>query len=342
MPPSRADRTGLPGRTGEFDLIERLRRLVPTAGRGVRTGIGDDTAVVSLPRRALVTCDVQVEGVHFRFGMSAPRDVGWRALAVNLSDIASMGGAPRYALVSVLLPPGVSVRDVEAIYRGLGQAARAHGVIVVGGNISRTSGPLALDVTLLGEAGRVLTRGGARPGDGVWVTGTLGNAAAGLFLARRRRVRMREARTLVEAYRRPSPRVRAGRALAAHRAVTAAIDISDGTAQDLVHVLDASEVGAVLNLERVPVAPAVVAAARAAHLDPYVWALEGGEDYELLFTARPGFEASARTVARAAGVAVTRIGEIVPRSAGRWILVPAGRRTPLRPAGWDHLVSRAR
>src|SRR5579871_5707370 len=296
MPPSRADRTGLPGRTGEFDLIERLRRLVPTAGRGVRTGIGDDTAVVSLPRRALVTCDVQVEGVHFRFGMSAPRDVGWRALAV----------------------------------------------IVVGGNISRTSGPLALDVTLLGEAGRVLTRGGARPGDGVWVTGTLGNAAAGLFLARRRRVRMREARTLVEAYRRPSPRVRAGRALAAHRAVTAAIDISDGTAQDLVHVLDASEVGAVLNLERVPVAPAVVAAARAAHLDPYVWALEGGEDYELLFTARPGFEASARTVARAAGVAVTRIGEIVPRSAGRWILVPAGRRTPLRPAGWDHLVSRAR
>jgi thiamine-monophosphate kinase len=339
MPPSRVDRP--PRRVGEFDLIERLRRLVPTAGPGVRTGIGDDAAVVSLPRRTLVTCDVQVEGVHFRRGMSAPGDVGWRALAVNVSDIASMGGAPRYALVSVLLPPGVSLRDVEAMYRGIGQAARAHGVIVVGGNISRTSGPLALDVTLLGEAGRVLTRGGARPGDGVWVTGTLGNAAAGLFLARRPRVRVRGARALLRAYRRPSPRVRAGRALAARSAVTAAIDISDGTAQDLAHVLDASGVGAVVHLERVPVAPAVVAAAQAAHLDPYVWALGGGEDYELLFTARPGFETSARAVARVAGVAVTRIGEIVPRRAGRWIAGPAGRRTPLRPAGWDHLATRA-
>ncbi|HLJ61661.1 MAG TPA: thiamine-phosphate kinase [bacterium] len=330
------------GGLGEFALIDRLSRLVPTVGPGVTTGVGDDTAVLSFPGRALATCDAQVEGVHFRFGLSTPADVGWRALAVNVSDIAAMGGTPRYALVSLLVPRRARLRDIEGIYRGLGQAARAYGVVVAGGNVSGTDGPIVVDVTVLGNAGRTLTRGGARPADGLWVTGSVGKAAAGLFLAGHPRVRVPGGRALRAAYRRPVPRVAAGRALSASAAVTAAIDISDGTAADLLHVLEASGVGVRLDVSRVPVPPGLAEAAAAARVDPSTWALGGGEDFELLFTARPSFDRSAAAVARAAGVPVTRIGEIVPSRGGRWVIGPTGRRTPLIAAGWDHLKARTR
>ncbi len=318
-------------------MIARLTRLVPSAGRGVSTGIGDDTAVLSFPGRALATCDAQVEGVHFRLDLSTPSDVGWRALAINLSDIAAMGGTPRYALVSVLVPQGVRLRDVEGIYRGLGDAARAYGVVVAGGNVSGTAGPLVLDITVLGDVERALTRAGARPGDGVWVTGAVGKARAGLFLATRPRLRVPGGRALRGAYRRPTPRLAAGVALAASSAVTAAIDISDGTAGDLVHILEASNVGVRLELGRLPMARGLAEAAGAAGADPYAWALGGGEDFELLFTSRPRFEASAASIARAADVPLTRIGEITSRREGRWLVGLDGRRAPLAPAGWDHL-----
>ncbi len=336
MPPSPDRPDATVAAVGEFALIERLRHLVPAAGPGVVIGIGDDAAVVQLSGQVLATCDVQVEGVHFTRDLCAPPDIGWRALAVNLSDIAAMGGTPRYALASLLLPPETPVRVLDGIYAGLAEIASSYGVVVVGGNISRTPGTLGIDVTLLGDAGRVLSRTGARPGDGIWVTGAVGKAAAGLYLLRHPEVRVPGGDALAAAYRRPVPRVGAGQTLAGMEAVTAMIDTSDGTARDLLHVADASGVGVRLDLGRLPLDPGIVAAARAAGRDPEVWALGGGEDYELLFTAGPGFDVPAAGLGRTTGVPVTRIGDVLRPDDGRWAVGRDGTRVPLLPAGWDH------
>ncbi len=321
---------------GEFALIDRLRRLVPSTGPGVTTGIGDDAAVLRLSGDVLATCDAQVEGVHFARDLVPPADVGWRALAVNLSDIAAMGGTPRYALVSLVLSPATAVEMVEEIYAGLAEAATAHGVSVVGGNVSTTSGPLVIDVTLLGEAGVAVRRSGARPGDGVWMTGAAGKAAGGLFLLRHPDVRVPDRDALVSAYRRPVPRVAVGQALAATGLVTALVDTSDGTAQDLLHLIEASGAGVSLDLTRVPLPEGLTAVAHAAGVDPAAWALGGGEDYELLFTAAPEFAEAAPGLAQTTGVPLTRIGEVLPSDAGRWLVHPGGRRVPLVAPGWNH------
>src|SRR5437588_830217 len=178
---------------GEFGLIDRLRRLVPAAGPGVTIGIGDDAAVLQCAGPVVATCDIQVEGVHFTWALCGPEDVGWRALAVSLSDIAAMGGVPRYALISLALPAETTPATIEGIYRGLAEIAGAYDVRIVGGNISRTTGPLIVDVTALGSldgSRHAVTRAGARPGDGVWVTGTGGGAAAGRFLLEHPEVRV--------------------------------------------------------------------------------------------------------------------------------------------------------
>ncbi len=321
---------------GEQALIERLRRLVPTTDPGVLLGIGDDAAVLRFAGQVLATCDIQVEGVHFLPDLCTPADVGWRALAVNLSDIAAMGGLPRFALISLALPPATSLTTVDGIYCGLGEGATTYGVTIAGGNLSGISGPLVIDVTLLGEAERVVRRAGARPGDGVWVTGTVGKAAAGLFVLRHPALQAPGIDALAQAYRRPLPRVAAGRALGKTAAVTAMIDTSDGTATDLLHLVEASGVGVRLELDRVPVHDGVDAVARVAGRDPASWILGGGEDYELLFTTAPAFDAGAADLARTIGVPLTRIGEVLPLAAGRWIVDSTGRRTPLESSGWDH------
>jgi len=336
MLPSPARPGGALAALGEFALIERLRRLVPATGPGVIAGIGDDTAVLDLSGHVLATCDIQVEGVHFNRDLCSPADIGWRALAVNLSDIAAMGGTPRYALISLVLPPETAV---DGVYGGLAEAASAHGVAVVGGNVSRTSGPLIIDVTLLGEADRVLRRAGACPGDGVWVTGTVGKAAAGLFLLRHPEVRMVGiGKALTAAHLRPSPRVAVGQALGTSGLVTALIDTSDGTASDLLHLVEASCAGVRLDLAQLPMAEGLAAVAQASGIDPLTWALGGGEDYELLFTAAPAFEVAAAGLARVTGVPVTRIGEVLPPAEGRWLVQRDGGRTPLVAMGWDHFA----
>ncbi len=336
MPPSPDKPGGHVAALGEFALIDRLKRLVPSTGPGVVTGIGDDAAVLRLSGEVLATCDVQVEGVHFTLDLVPPSDLGWRALAVNVSDIAAMGGTPRYALVSLVLPPETAGNVVEEIYAGLAEAATAHGVVVVGGNVSATSGPLVIDITLLGEAGIVVRRSGACPGDGVWMTGAAGKAAGGLFLLHHPDVRVPDRDALVSAYRRPVPRVAVGQALAVTGLVTALVDTSDGTAQDLLHLIEASGAGVSLDLTRVPLAEGLPAVAHAAGVDPAAWALGGGEDYELLFTAAPAFAEAAPDLARITGVPLTRIGDVLPPDAGRWLVHSGGHRVPLAAAGWNH------
>lgn len=327
---------------GEFALIDRLRRIVPTAGPGLTLGIGDDAAVLAFAGPVVATCDIQVEGVHFTRALCEPGDIGWRAIAVNLSDIAAMGGTPRFVLVSLALPAGTAVGTVEDLYRGIAEISTAYALLVAGGNLSSTPGPMVIDVTALGDADGAVTRAGARPGDRVWITGAVGKSAAGRFLAEHPAVRIPDGAGLVSAYRRPTPRVEMGKALARDPAVSAMIDTSDGTASDLLHVVEASSVGVRVDTARLPIPPGLPEAAQAAQEDPVAWALDGGEDYELLFTAGPEFDRRAADFADRLHVALTRIGEILPDAEGRWIIERGGHQRPLLARGWDHFAQRRR
>lgn len=333
MTPSRDDSVAS---IGEFALIDRLRRIVPAAGPGLTLGIGDDAAVLAFAAPVVATCDIQVEGVHFTRALCEPSDIGWRAIAVNLSDIAAMGGTPRFVLVSLALPEETPVATVDGLYRGVAEISTAHSLVVAGGNLSSTSGPMVIDVTVLGEANRTVTRAGARPGDRVWITGAVGKSAAGRFLAQHQEIRIADREALITAYRRPTPRVEMGKTLGGDSAVNAMIDTSDGTASDLLHVAEASAVGVRIETGRLPIPPGLAEAAGAAGSDPVTWALAGGEDYELLFTANGEFDRRATGLAGRLGVPLTHIGDIVPEAEGRWIIDRDGRRRPLAALGWDH------
>ena len=238
--PRASDLTVVVSEIGERRLLELIRARLVTRTRRTRSilvDVGDDAAVVAPTRNAqtVLTTDALIEGVHFERRFGPPVDIGHRALAVNLSDLAAMGAAPRWALLSLVLPDTMPVHEVEEIVNGMVGLAATHGVDVIGGNITRSPGPLMIDVTAVGEAmpRRVLTRSGGRPGDAVYVSGTVGGAAAGLDMLRsgagdheadpRRRL-------CIDKYRRPEPRVKLGRAVAHARAARAAIDLSDGLA----------------------------------------------------------------------------------------------------------------
>ncbi len=310
---------------GEFELIESLARRLDPAADGL--GIGDDAAAWQPSPDALVvaTTDMLVEGVHFRLDWTSPRDLGWKALAVNLSDLAAMGAWPGRALVSVALLPGQQ-RIVEEIYDGLSDLARSTGTRVVGGDTVRTSGPLVISVALVGEAapGRLLRRDGALPGDVLVLTGTVGASAAGLALlleADRDRLSRPEAATLLQAHHRPSPRLAVGRALA-EMGLRCAIDVSDGVASEALHLARASDVAIQIDLDLLPLDPAAVALFGDERARQF--AVSGGEDYQLLFAA-PEDRLAQVTATLAADDRIT-VGRVVGRcSGGRVDLVEAGR-----------------
>jgi thiamine-monophosphate kinase len=270
---------------GEFELIEALASRLDPAADGL--GIGDDAAAWQPSPGALVvaTTDMLVEGVHFRLDWASPRDLGWKALAVNLSDLAAMGATPGRALVSVALLPGQAAL-VEEMYEGLSELARLTGTRVVGGDTVRTSGPLVVNVALIGEAepGRLLRRGGALPGDLLVLTGAVGAAAAGLVLLLEgdpERLARPEAGPLLAAHHRPQPRLAAGRTLA-RLGVRCAIDVSDGVASEAWHLARASGIAIRLDTDLLPLAAAAVSMFGEERARQF--ALSGGEDYQLLFT----------------------------------------------------------
>jgi len=335
---------------GEWGLLARLPALLPRQPRWVAVGRGrDDCAVLDLGgrERILLTCDVQLEGRHFRRAWMPPRMLGRRAASVNLSDLAAMGGRPRAALVSLHLPADLDVAFFDAVMRGIGERLHAFGAAVVGGNLAQTTRKIAVDVALLGTVApnRFVQRAGARPGDRILVTGWPGESAAGLSLLRaRRRARAgsaADARRLVRRHLDPAPRVHEGIALAAGGA-TSMVDASDGVAADLLHLCDASRVGAEVHVARLPTSPALQRAARARGVPAWRWTLYGGEDYELVCTAPPARVASLRrAVLRAGGVPLHDIGEIVARKSNRVLVREGGRRVALSPAGWQHFVPSA-
>jgi thiamine-monophosphate kinase len=305
---------------GELGLIRRIREREGEAP-GVLTGIGDDAAVLSLTPGAvlLATTDLVVEDVHFRRRSASPCDIGWKAMAVNLSDIAAMGGQPRWALVAAALPPTTDAESVEAFYAGMRELAAVHQVGIVGGDTSASPAGWIINVTVLGEhTGTPKLRSAARPGDAVAVTGTLGRSAAGLAL-----LESGTAKTggtigdepwseLTRAHLRPVPRVTEGRWLGAQPSVHAMMDCSDGLATDLGHICRESGTGALIGLDRLPISAAVIDAARALGRDAREWATAGGEDYELLLTCeRADFDALRAGLRAATGATLTEIGSIV-------------------------------
>lgn len=340
---------------GERGLIERIRRRVEALappGAGVLTGIGDDAAVLAPPTAPLLaTCDLLVEGVHFLLPETGAHDLGHKALAAGLSDVAAMGGRPRYALVSLALPGRVDVGFVDGLYQGLGDLARASGVAVVGGDTTGSPGPLVVDVFVLGEVlpGGPFPAAAARPGQAVLATGAFGASAAGLEVIRRgapdagggRRAGgaaappwAGAAAAAREAHFRPRPRLAEAAALAGLAAAggwrPAARDASDGLAAAARAIAAAGGCAVELDEAAVPVAAAARELAAAFGADALEWALFGGEDYELVFTAPSEAAAEvARALAARTGTPVAVVGRVTAgegvvlvRRNGAWLPLP--------------------
>jgi thiamine-monophosphate kinase len=322
---------------GERALIERItaRLAMPS---WVVVGPGDDAAVIQPERGALevLTTDAQVEGVHFDRRFVPPDAIGHRALAVNLSDLAAMGATPRAALLSLVLPDALDVGVVDGILDGLLALAASHSVSVIGGNISRSPGPLVVDVTASGAVRprRVLRRSGARPGDGVYVTGTIGDALVGLQYLRDGEGNPVGFEPQVDRYLRPQPRVRMGMLLGRNRAASACMDLSDGLADAVRQVAAASQVGMAIDAAALPIAHEVRRWHTEKNADVAAGVLQGGDDYELLFTARPAHAGLLRNVRKHEGsLPITWIGEVT-RDRRLTVRTPTGD-TPL-PEGFEH------
>lgn len=295
---------------GEFGLIGRIaRRVRPDAA--VLIGIGDDAASV-LPTSgaaSLLTSDMLVEGIHFDLTYTDPVRLGRKTLSVNLSDIAAMGGDPRYFLMSLAIPPTITAEFIEAVVDGMLERADQFGVTLIGGDTCSARQDFTLSITLLGEQlpGRVIGRGGAQPGDLVYVTGTVGDAALGLCELRSG---LRQS-PAIERHLDPLPRVEVGRLLAEAGLPTAMIDVSDGLLADLGHILECSGVGAELAVDDLPLSGYFRETAGTVHPAPRELAMTGGEDYELLFTVPLDREMEVASLLSGNAVSVTRIGHIV-------------------------------
>lgn len=321
---------------GEFELIDRLSRRLRLSARTI-LGPGDDCAIIARPRarHELLTIDSMVEEVHFKYGWfsARPEALGERALTVNLSDIAAMGGAPAACLVNLAVREGLTMGFFERLYEGLQTAAGAAQVDIVGGNVTSAKA-LAITIALVGDApARPLRRDGAKPGDDIFVTGTIGDAACGWrILGGELRARGTTRDFLTGRFRTPTARIEAGRRLAAMKSASAAIDVSDGLMQDLGHIVKRSGVGAEIDANTVPVSPAY----RALMSTDLGLALRGGEDYELLFCMRAGRSEHALTTRL--GVPVTRIGRIT--ASGR--VEVRGASAAVGRGGWDQMLSDSR
>jgi thiamine-monophosphate kinase len=310
---------------GEHALIQRIRARFPPSPEFVIVGIGDDAAVVAPERNTLevLTTDCLVEGVHFDRTFVDAADIGHKALAVNLSDLAAMGARPRVALLSLVLPPAFPVSGVDSLVDGMAALAVRARISIVGGNIARSPGPLIVDVTVTGSVHprRVLTRSGARAGDDLYVTGSLGGAALGL---RRLRGNPSSAGADVDRYRRPEPRTRFGLMLGRNGAARACIDLSDGLADGVRQLAQASGLGAMVEAEALPLVEGATLGD----------ALGGGEDYELLFAVSPRIRARLKHAQRMVKeLAVTRIGRLT--ADGAMLLSRRGGSEEL-PTGFEH------
>ena len=331
----------------ERELIARIQARLPPAPDWLLVGIGDDAAVVEPERNRVevLTVDAVVEGVHFDRAFVPPEAIGHRALAVNLSDLAAMGAAPRHALLSLVLPATLPLADFDGVISGMAALAASHRLHLVGGNLTRTSGahgPLIVDISVTGtvKPRQVLTRRGARPGDRLYVSGTIGSAAAGLRLLREdaRLVTAMSAapdvERLVTAYLRPAPRVRLGLMLARNRAASACMDLSDGLSDAVYQLAAASGVGARIDADALPIDARAREVLAARGDDHVAAAITGGDDYELLVSVRPRTRGRLAAAIRHGGVPLTNVGVCTEDPAV--VLQRGGEEAPLPRGGYSH------
>ncbi|MEW5736175.1 MAG: thiamine-phosphate kinase [Thermodesulfobacteriota bacterium] len=332
---------------GEFALIQKMASFFPKAAPGLITGIGDDSAVFRDPegKDLLATCDVLVEGVHFLpEARKDPAALGARLVSVAFSDLAAMGGLPWLVFISLGAPADLSASFYDGLAEGIGRKCVRYRAAVAGGNMSRSPGALFIDLFVLGkvEKGRAMLRSGARPGDVVAVTGTLGASAAGLYLLQHPeaagQVPEPLRREAISAHTNPEAQLCVGRTLSAMGFATSALDVSDGLCQDLGHICVASRTGAAVSVEKIPVSEAARAVAEAAGRRPEDFALSGGEDYQVLFTmAEKDASQVAWRVREDCGVAVSVIGRITEPGLGRVLEYPGGITRPFPEiGGHDH------
>lgn len=337
----------------EFDLIHALHQRHSRRTPSVIRGIGDDAAVITshAGRWMVLTTDLLTEGVHFDLRTATMADIGFRAAVANLSDVAAMGGSPHYLLAALAIPRTGSRQHVLQLYQGMMAACRPHLVRLIGGDTSASSSGWFLSLTLIGTVlpRKALFRSGARVGDHLYVTGTIGDALAGMKLLNEPPTRaQRDPHTaalsakrrqfLIGRHLRPTARVAEGQWLSMHRFATSAIDISDGLSGDLRHICEDSHVGVDLDLGALPLSPAFRAYAASRKVDPVNLALTGGEDYELLFTVSPQQRPRLERTALTRGFSLTCIGEIRSHRFGLQALSPHGTRHQLANTSYEHFT----
>ena len=331
---------------GEDSLIESLKRFGGSQGRLLK-GIGDDTSV-SVQKGGLAllaTTDILIEGVHFNKKNTPAYLLGRKALSVSLSDIAAMGGTPLFFLVSLALSPSTPKKFIDELYRGLESVAKETGCALAGGNVAKTPGPIMVSTTVMGEAapGEVVYRKGAKTGDLIFITGTLGGSALGLktlLSGKKNPLSRLPWKESVKKHLDPIPRLKAGRTIAKARLATAMMDISDGVALDLKRLCSESKKAAVIYLNSLPISDELRAFAKKTGRSPLLeFALTGGEDYELLFTSPEENLRKISTLSRKLGLPITPVGRIVnPKKTGRAITVldKNGEPMELKKLGFEH------
>lgn len=328
---------------GEFGLIDRIQTILPEMDRKeVIIGIGDDTAVIRLDenRALLITCDIQVEDQHFRLKYLSPYQLGRRAMAVNLSDIAAMGGKPTFSLVSLGFPKSFVLSDFEDLFKGMRDALAEFSGFIIGGNLSNTEDKLVIDITLMGEVAcdKFLARCGAKKGDRIFVTGDVGSAGAGFHILEKFGENYpKEFEALVQKHLQPTPRIEIGQRIAQSGFATSMIDVSDGIASDLNHICTMSNVGAEIYERNLPLVEGIHKVASLTGKSVLTLTLHSGEDYELLFTLKSETpESVIKSINEKSGVQIVEIGRIISKQSGYYLIDKENEKVAIRPRGWDH------
>lgn len=319
---------------GEFGLIKTLQIQCIETSPEILKGIGDDAAAVKIRAdKTLITTDMLLEGIHFDLSFTTFYQLGYKTLAVNISDIFAMGGRPKYFLLSIGIPKNYQSKNIHELYSGIRKIAKKFGIAVVGGDTCASKHGIVLSGTLIGEAGKIIMRSGAKEGDSIFITNTLGDSAMGLMLLKKVRTKNWKLRTsqfpvpssqlkLIKRHLMPEPVP-----LKDTQGVTAMIDISDGLLIDLSHICDESKVGAMVYVDKIPISEELAATAKKLSMNPLKFALKGGEDYVLLFTAPPGIKTNA-----------VEIGKIIRE--GRFLVNIKGKKIPFKAEGYEHFKER--
>ncbi len=330
---------------GEFELIKRLRSRLRTHSSRVIKGIGDDSAVFSTSPNTiqLTSTDALIESIHFDLKTISPKQLGRKAMAINISDIAAMGGTPYLVIISLGLPESTSIKFIDEFYSGLQKICNLYEIKLAGGDTVASPKHLFINVCILGEApkNRVFYRTGAKPGDQIFITGNLGDSAMGLRILMEKNkgsISTKHKNFLIKKHLEPIPRVKESKLLAKSKLkITSMIDVSDGLAQDLGHLLTRDKLGANLYEGNLPISEALNSACLQRKHDRTTWALQGGEDYELLFTIKPEDVKKMKGLFLKADTLVSHIGEITKSPKKITLTKKNGSKVSLKPAtGFNH------